>query len=264
MDTARPLVVEPIDLAVHAAGKQCGGRDGHLNCNSSSRVDSMSISWRGRPIFCSTRSQFSGVQTSNQCTKAPMGRQYPAAERRELSVTYVPAAGLRKRPSHGLGCNSQRPGGALPVAPRRRRPPRRQDDSRGRRRGGAAIAGGPPRRDLLGCPWTLATGRARVSGPGVIRRDSLRSAEGRLPPLRDFARVLAHSFPRRTHGLALLRESAGPWVPVIKRLPSTQLSFLSRYGKARGATLNDVLLAAAYRALASRESGMAPPDFASP
>lgn len=40
-------------------------------------------------------------------------------------------------------------------------------------------------------------------------------------------------------------------MPVIKRVPPRQLSFLSTYGKARGATLNDVFLAAAYRALAS-------------
>jgi len=68
-----------------------------------------------------------------------------------------------------------------------------------------------------------------------------------------FAKALASCWvPRRIHGLALPRESVGPWMPVVRRLPSTHVAFLSRYGKARGATLNDVLLAAAYRALALR------------
>jgi NRPS condensation-like uncharacterized protein len=69
----------------------------------------------------------------------------------------------------------------------------------------------------------------------------------------DFIWFLApRLFPRRTHVLPLPHESVRPFVPVLRRLNATRLSALSRYGKARGATLNDLFLAAAYRALASR------------
>ena len=57
--------------------------------------------------------------------------------------------------------------------------------------------------------------------------------------------------PRRTHHLPLPAESRGPWVPVIRRLPAPSLAALARYGKRRGATINDLVLAAAYRALAA-------------
>jgi NRPS condensation-like uncharacterized protein len=68
----------------------------------------------------------------------------------------------------------------------------------------------------------------------------------------DFLMFIApRLFPRRTQSLPLPHESIGPWVAVIKRLPAPGLSVLSTYAKARGATLNDVVLAAAYRALAS-------------
>jgi NRPS condensation-like uncharacterized protein len=57
-------------------------------------------------------------------------------------------------------------------------------------------------------------------------------------------------FPRRRHHPPLPAESVGSWVPVIRALPAPSLSSLRSYGKERGATLNDVFLAAAYRALA--------------
>jgi NRPS condensation-like uncharacterized protein len=57
-------------------------------------------------------------------------------------------------------------------------------------------------------------------------------------------------FPRRRHHPPLPDESVGPWVPVIRALPAPSLASLHAYGKERGATLNDVFLAAAYRALA--------------
>jgi len=57
-------------------------------------------------------------------------------------------------------------------------------------------------------------------------------------------------FPRSYHVLSLPRQSAGGWVPVVARVPAERLPFLSAYAKARGATLNDLFLAAAYRALA--------------
>jgi NRPS condensation-like uncharacterized protein len=68
----------------------------------------------------------------------------------------------------------------------------------------------------------------------------------------DFVKFMAPRwFPRATHRLPLARESTGPWVPVIKRVPATHFSSLSKYAKERGATLNDLFLSAAYRALAS-------------
>ena len=39
-------------------------------------------------------------------------------------------------------------------------------------------------------------------------------------------------------------------MPVVRRLAAPHLALLARYGKARGATVNDLFLAAAYRALA--------------
>jgi NRPS condensation-like uncharacterized protein len=67
----------------------------------------------------------------------------------------------------------------------------------------------------------------------------------------DFAWFIApRLLPRRTHAIPLPQESVGPWVPVVRRLPAPRSSFLSRYGKERGATLNDIFVAAAYRALA--------------
>jgi NRPS condensation-like uncharacterized protein len=92
---------------------------------------------------------------------------------------------------------------------------------------------------------------------GVPARDfaQIRSRISR----RTYARVLwdfawfivPRLLPRRSQLLPAPAESRGPWVPVIRRLPATRAAFLSRYGKARGATLNDVFLAASYRALAS-------------
>ena len=194
----------------------------------------MSISWRGRPIFCSTRSRF-WAAGSWSMSPAPLGSQYQRRSGGSSVVTYVPEE-LRRHPSHGLGRDSQRPGGALSVASRRRRSPRRQDDSRGRRRGGAAVAGGPSRRDLLGTvrrPWLQAA--PQVSGSGLISaRFCPRCRRRTYPAPSGTSRGSWRRawFPRRTHGLALPRESAGPWVPVIKRVPPIALSFLSTYGKA--------------------------------
>jgi len=68
----------------------------------------------------------------------------------------------------------------------------------------------------------------------------------------DFVRFMAPRwFPRATHRLLLPSDSVGPWAPVVKRVPARFFSHLSTYAKARGATLNDMFLAAAYRALAS-------------
>jgi NRPS condensation-like uncharacterized protein len=76
-----------------------------------------------------------------------------------------------------------------------------------------------------------------------------RCAMGRT--LWDFARFFApRVFPRRTHALPMPQESRGPWIPVVRRLPEPGLAVLKRHGNARGATLNDLFLAAAYRALA--------------
>jgi NRPS condensation-like uncharacterized protein len=76
-----------------------------------------------------------------------------------------------------------------------------------------------------------------------------RRALGRT--LWDFARFFApRVFPRRTHALPMPQESRGPWIPVVRRLPAPCLAVLTRHSKARGATLNDLFLAASYRALA--------------
>jgi NRPS condensation-like uncharacterized protein len=94
-------------------------------------------------------------------------------------------------------------------------------------------------------------GRGRVP-----TRDPARTLDSipklvRLRAMLDFAWFMApRMLPRKSHRLRLPDESVGPWVPVIRRLPAPWLSSLSRYGKERGATVNDVFLAAAYRALA--------------
>ena len=68
----------------------------------------------------------------------------------------------------------------------------------------------------------------------------------------DFARFMAPRwFPRRTCMLPLPQESSGPWCFVERHLPASQVFVLSAYGRRRGATLNDIVLAATYRALAS-------------
>jgi NRPS condensation-like uncharacterized protein len=77
-----------------------------------------------------------------------------------------------------------------------------------------------------------------------------RRARPRL--LWDFAKFMTPRVARKsTHVLPLAPKSSGPWVAVTKRVPATQLRYVSQYGKTRGATLNDVFLAAAYRALAN-------------
>jgi NRPS condensation-like uncharacterized protein len=73
----------------------------------------------------------------------------------------------------------------------------------------------------------------------------------RVRALLDFAWFMAPRFlPRATYRLPLPVSSVGSWAPVTRSLPAPALSSLRRYGKERGATLNDVFLAATYRALA--------------
>jgi NRPS condensation-like uncharacterized protein len=95
---------------------------------------------------------------------------------------------------------------------------------------------------------------------GRLQTRDVRQLVGRVPrlarlrALAEFAWFMAPRFlPRSTHRLPLPESSAGPWVPVIRHLPAPAIATLSQYGKERGATVNDVLLAAAYRALAAHE-----------
>jgi len=93
-------------------------------------------------------------------------------------------------------------------------------------------------------------GRVRTRDPRQLLDSVPKLA--RLRAILDFAWFMApRLLPRPTHRLPLPDESVGPAVPVIRRLPAPSLSSLSRYGKERGATVNDVFLAAAYRALAA-------------
>src|SRR5581483_2852290 len=74
----------------------------------------------------------------------------------------------------------------------------------------------------------------------------------RLGALVRFALFMAPRLrPRGTHRLPLPQQPAGPWRPVVRHVRSPSLSFVATYGKERGATVNDVFLAAAYRALAA-------------
>jgi NRPS condensation-like uncharacterized protein len=115
---------------------------------------------------------------------------------------------------------------------------------------------------LAGHLGTLYTELTRDPGfrpsPGAFPdRDLSRILSGisslaRARALWDFAWFIApRLLPRRTHALPLPLESAGAWVPVIRHVAPPRRAALARYGKERGATLNDVFLAAAYRALAS-------------
>jgi NRPS condensation-like uncharacterized protein len=75
----------------------------------------------------------------------------------------------------------------------------------------------------------------------------------RLRAVLGFAWFMApRVLPRRTHHLPLPKESDGPWVPVVRHLPAPRLAVLSSYGRRRRATVNDLFLAAAYRALAAQ------------
>ena len=77
------------------------------------------------------------------------------------------------------------------------------------------------------------------------------SRRARCRTIWSFARFFApRVLPRRTHALPIPQESRGPWVAVVRRLEAPCLADLSHYGKARSATLNDLVLAAVYRALA--------------
>jgi len=124
-----------------------------------------------------------------------------------------------------------------------------------------------------------------------------RPEPGSIPP-RDFGAALAQfprltrtramldflwfmaprTFPRESYRLPLPDSSSRLSVPVV-RTSSTSINVLARYAKQRGATANDVLLAAVYRALAAtgwdgktalriaiavnmRASGL-PPEYAS-
>jgi len=93
-------------------------------------------------------------------------------------------------------------------------------------------------------------GRLRTRDPSELLEPVPRLA--RLQALLAFALFMApRLFPRATHRLPLPGVCAGAWAPVVRRLSDPSLSSLSRYAKARGATVNDVVLAAAYRALAA-------------
>ena len=68
-----------------------------------------------------------------------------------------------------------------------------------------------------------------------------------------FVRFIASRwFPQRTCMLPLPDSSVGAWCFVERHLPASRVSLLSAYGRAQDATLNDMFVAAAYRALASR------------
>jgi NRPS condensation-like uncharacterized protein len=95
--------------------------------------------------------------------------------------------------------------------------------------------------------------------PNLVARRDIGQILSQVPQraylrmLWDFVTFLAPRwFPRRTHTLSLPHESIGSWVHVIKHLAAPSLSILSAYAKPRAATINDIFLAAAYRALASQ------------
>ena len=64
--------------------------------------------------------------------------------------------------------------------------------------------------------------------------------------------AFAFGFPRATHGLGLPEGQHLPWVYLIRDIPRERMTSLATYGRARGATLNDIFLAAFYRTLLSR------------
>jgi NRPS condensation-like uncharacterized protein len=68
----------------------------------------------------------------------------------------------------------------------------------------------------------------------------------------DFIRfVVPRWFPRHTQTLALPTTAELPWVPIVRSIAAPAVTALSAYGRARHASVNDVLLAGAYRALAT-------------
>ncbi len=74
-----------------------------------------------------------------------------------------------------------------------------------------------------------------------------------LSAVRDWVRfAFMFSFPRQTHDLGLSTGPDEPWHYITREIDSPRLSALAQYGRARGATLNDVFLAAFYRALAAQ------------
>src|SRR5579862_3125520 len=105
---------------------------------------------------------------------------------------------------------------------------------------------------------SLALDPSYRSSPAPVRCRDPRELLDRVPrrvrvrALLEFAWfMLPRLLPRAGHGLSLPARSVGPSVEMIRRLPAPALASLSRYAKRRGATLNDVFLAAAYRALAA-------------
>ncbi len=63
---------------------------------------------------------------------------------------------------------------------------------------------------------------------------------------------LTISIPRATHHIGLPLGADHPWHYLRRRIPPDRVSALSQYGRARGATLNDVFLASFYRALVTQ------------
>ena len=93
------------------------------------------------------------------------------------------------------------------------------------------------------------------SGTGVETTRDLDMARLREPlgrrwrAMASFARfILPRRFPLATHRLGAALRAEGGWAPVVARLPRGSVAALAAYGRARGGTLNDVLLAAVYRA----------------
>ena len=128
----------------------------------------------------------------------------------------------------GSGRDARRAGRALPLASRHRRPPPRPDDARRRRRRwrSSFVAG------RLSSLYSALEARSRLSpepGPAcrlAIRRRFSPPFEARVPPRHLGLRVV-HRAPTCFRGgrtaLPLPHESAGPWVPVVRRLPAPSL-----------------------------------------
>jgi NRPS condensation-like uncharacterized protein len=95
---------------------------------------------------------------------------------------------------------------------------------------------------------------------GSLERRDLSQVLGAVPRVARLRAMAAFGlfmaprvFPRESHQLVVELEGAGSPVPLVRQIPEPWLSYLGRYARQRGATLNEVILAAAYRALAASE-----------